>query len=45
MDLDERAFQILLDLGMIELTPDPDSPDYDPSEDDDLAPENIFSKN
>mmetsp|Transcript_14761 Transcript_14761/g.27763 ORF Transcript_14761/g.27763 Transcript_14761/m.27763 type:complete len:695 (+) Transcript_14761:152-2236(+) len=45
MDIDERAFQILLDLGMIELTPDPDSPDYDPSEDENLAPENVFSKN
>ena len=28
MPPDERAFNILLDLGMVELTPDPDSPDY-----------------
>lgn len=31
----ERAFTILLDLGMIELTPDPDDPFYDSSGDDD----------
>jgi len=44
MNLGERAFQILLDLWMIELTPDPDSPDYDHSEDDEIAPENIVLK-
>jgi trigger factor len=37
MDLEERAFNILLDLGMIELTPDPDSPDYDHSNDHESA--------
>lgn len=41
MDLEERAFNILLDLGLISLTPDPDSPDYDSSKDDEFAPENI----
>merc|ERR1712127_851186 len=29
MPLEERAFNILLDLGMVELTPDPDDPSYD----------------
>ena len=33
-DLGERAFQILLDLGMVEQTPDPSSPGYDSSQDD-----------
>lgn len=39
---EERAFNILVDLGMIELTPDPESPDYDHSTDDELAPENFM---
>lgn len=42
MDLEERAFNILLDLGMISQSPDPTDPDYDRSSDDDFAPENIF---
>lgn len=33
-DLGERAFQILLDLDMVEQTPDPDDPSYDNSHDD-----------
>ena len=33
MDLEERAFNILVDLGSVELTPDPESPTYDNSED------------
>lgn len=35
MDLEERAFTILADLGMIELNPDPSDPDRDTSKDDD----------
>lgn len=34
MDLEERAFTILCDLGMIELHPDPDDPNRDRSKDD-----------
>jgi len=41
MDVGEQAFNILLDLGLISLTPDPDSPDYDSSMDDEFAPENV----
>ena len=41
MDLGEQAFHILLDIGAVTLTPDPDSPDYDHSKDDELAPENV----
>ena len=33
----ERAFYVLLDLGLITLTPDPDSPDYDHSKDGEFA--------
>lgn len=33
----DRAFAILLDLNMVELTPDPEDPDYDHSNDDELA--------
>lgn len=33
-DLGERAFATLLQLNMVELTPDPDDPDYDHSKDD-----------
>jgi len=40
MDPEERAYNILLDLGMIESNSDPDSPDYDHSNDDELASEN-----
>jgi len=35
MDLEERAFSILADLGMIELNPDPDDSNRDTSKDDD----------
>ena len=35
MDLEERAFSILVDLGMIELNPDPEDPNRDSSKDDD----------
>lgn len=31
MDRGEKAFKILVDLGMVELYPDPDSPDFDAS--------------
>jgi len=37
MDLEERAFTILYDLGMIEMSPDPDSPDYNHDLDDEFA--------
>ena len=37
MDLEERAFNILLDLGMIDDSPDPASPDYDDSRDDEFV--------
>lgn len=37
MDEEERAFNVLVDLGMVDLTPDPDSPDYDSSKDDEIA--------
>jgi len=40
--LEETAFNILLDLGMISITPDPDSPDYDTCKDDEFAPENVY---
>lgn len=33
--LEEKAFHILQDLGMVELTPDPDDPSYDHSTDTD----------
>ena len=35
MDLEERAFSILADLGMIDLNPDPEDPNRDTSKDDD----------
>lgn len=35
MDLEERAFSILTDLGMIDLNPDPEDPNRDTSKDDD----------
>lgn len=31
MDQGEKAFNILVDLGMVEINPDPDSPDFDAS--------------
>jgi len=33
----ERAYCILVDLGLIDVHPDPDSSDYDHSDDDELA--------
>lgn len=44
LTLEEKAFKSLVSLGMVEVTPDPDSPDYDHSNDDDEAAENIYSK-
>ena len=41
-DPGEKAFAILVDLGMVELHPDPDDPDYDHSDDDEYAPEGIW---
>mmetsp|Transcript_31391 Transcript_31391/g.91998 ORF Transcript_31391/g.91998 Transcript_31391/m.91998 type:complete len:667 (+) Transcript_31391:133-2133(+) len=37
MDLEDKAFNILVDLGMVDKSPDPDSPDYDNSKDDEFA--------
>lgn len=42
MDAQERAYNILLDLGLIQLHVDPESDAYDHSNDDELAPENVF---
>mmetsp|Transcript_22006 Transcript_22006/g.65159 ORF Transcript_22006/g.65159 Transcript_22006/m.65159 type:complete len:685 (-) Transcript_22006:492-2546(-) len=42
MDVEERAFTILSDLGMLENSPDPDDPNYDSSGDDEIAAENVF---
>lgn len=39
MSEEERAFAILLDLGMIKSSPDPDDPNYDSSSDDEFSPE------
>ena len=36
-DPGQRAFEILVDLGLVELTPDPNSPSYDRSKDNDFA--------
>lgn len=36
-DIGERAFTILVDLGMVSITPDPQSPDYDSSQDDEFV--------
>lgn len=41
-DPGERAFNSLLKLGLIERTPDPDSPEYDHTDDDKFAPENTY---
>ena len=37
MDLGERAFSILVDLGLIDIHPDPESSDYDHSNDDEFV--------
>ena len=42
LPLNERAFQIISDLGLISVTPDPEDPDYDATLDHELAPENVF---
>ena len=44
MEIGERAFYVLLDLGLIALTPDPDSPDYDHSKDDEFADCTVLDK-
>ena len=36
-DPGQRAFEILVDLGLVELTPDPNSPSYDSSKDNDFV--------
>ena len=41
MDEKEKAFNILVSLGMVEQTPDPDDAEYDSSKDDELAPHTI----
>merc|ERR1712161_100526 len=38
--MSEVAFDTLYDLGMIQITPDPDAPGYDSSKDNQIAPEN-----
>jgi len=42
LPLEERAYQILVDLGMVNVTADPDDPNYNSSHDNEWAPENIF---
>jgi hypothetical protein len=37
MELGERAFNILVDLGIVELNPDPESKDYDSSADNEFV--------
>ena len=37
MDVEERAFNILIDLGIINASNDPDSPDYDHSDDNEFC--------
>jgi Tfp pilus assembly protein FimV len=39
MSAKERAFNILLDLGLIELSPDPEDPNYYPGNDEDYNEE------
>ena len=41
IDEGERAFNILVSLGMVDQTPDPDDAEYDSSKDDELAPHTI----
>ncbi len=40
--IEERAYQILVDLGMVIVHQDPDSPDYDHTMDDDIVPEGTW---
>ncbi len=42
MDLGEQAFNDLVKLGLVDISPDPDSPDYDHSDDDEIAADNVF---
>ena len=42
MDLGEQAFNDLVKLGLVNISPDPDSPDYDHSDDDEIAADNVF---
>jgi len=42
LDLEDRAFYILLDLGLITMNLDPDDPDYNDSKDEELAPVNVW---
>jgi len=37
MNEEERAYNICVDLGLVQTIPDPDSPDYDSSKDDDFC--------
>lgn len=37
MDIEERAFAILVDLGMVATSPDPDAANYDSSRDDEFV--------
>jgi len=37
LEAGERAFAILIDLGIVDISPDPDSKDYDSSSDDQFA--------
>jgi hypothetical protein len=43
-DLGDRAYAVLMNLGMISSSPDPNSPDYDPSMDDEIAEGTIFKE-
>jgi hypothetical protein len=36
-DPGEKAYQILVDLGIVEVTPDPEDPSYDSSKDDEYV--------
>jgi hypothetical protein len=44
MTLEERAFAALLDSGAITINKSPDDPDYDSSQDDQEAPDNVYVK-
>lgn len=37
MEPGEKAYNILVDLGLVKVNPDPSSPDYDHSSDDEFA--------
>jgi len=40
--LEDKAFALLMELGMVQINPDPRSPDYDHSKDDEFCRENIW---